>query len=355
MIKKDLQQKIREHFPFTGMLYELMKNLLDSERIKYHIVESRTKELESLEEKITRKKLIKDLNTEILDITGIRVILYYQDDLDLVENLINNNFIVDNDNSVNKANLFESNEFGYVSRHYIVKLSRERARLTEWKRFSKLFAEIQVRTVLQHSWASISHELSYKKKYDIPRELSRKLFRLAGLFELADEQFLDIRDEHQKLKSAIEQLNIDELDEEQINKLTLKRNLALTDNIFEKISELAIDSGFAFPDEEMRMSIDEYQIDQGISGIKLSCDILRIDTIGQLNQKLSELLPEMQLFYEKLILKSGKKWYGDKAWFILLATLYGMDKAQLKDFSKQYSWNSDIWDRTYETILELKQ
>ena len=67
MTKKDIQHKIRENIPFTGMLFELTKNLLDSEGIKYHVVESRTKELESLEEKITRKK-IKDFSNEILDI-----------------------------------------------------------------------------------------------------------------------------------------------------------------------------------------------------------------------------------------------------------------------------------------------
>ena len=194
MEKDKLRELISKHKLFTPIISELIKSLLISEEIKFHVVECRTKEIHSLEQKISRKK-IQTLKS-ITDLSGIRIILYYQDDVDKVNSLLRKNFKIDESNSIDKAEILETNEFGYLSVHYIVQLDSKRNKLPEWKSYSKLKAEVQVRTVLQHSWASISHELSYKRKIEIPKGLSRKLFRLAGLFELADEQFMLIRDEH---------------------------------------------------------------------------------------------------------------------------------------------------------------
>lgn len=313
------------------------------------MVESRTKKYDSIDDKIKRKN-IQNFREEILDITGIRIILYYQDDLDSVEQLINRNFNVDNENSVNKENLFESNEFGYLSRHYIVQLTEERTKLPEWTKFSNLKAEIQVRTVLQHSWASISHELTYKKKYDIPKELSRKLFRLAGLFELADEQFLEIRNEHLNLKSEIDELTVEEISNESINQLTLDRNINLSESLFEEISNSALETGFKLSDEPRNNSY---------SGIKLVSDILNLQSIGQIEVLLRKHQKEINQLFKLLIKKPDEKrlgtWYGDKSFFILLAVLINLDGDQLNRFSQEYGWNNDIWDRTFQAILEVKK
>ena len=72
------------------------------------------------------------------------------------------------------------------------------------EKFSNLNAEIQIRTVLQHSWASISHELEYKKITKSRSILQRKLFRLASLIELADEEFKSTRDQHNELIGKIQ-------------------------------------------------------------------------------------------------------------------------------------------------------
>jgi putative GTP pyrophosphokinase len=60
--------------------------------------------------------------------------------------------------------------------------------LPEWSDYAGLFAEIQVRTLLQHTWASIEHVLIYKNEADAPHSLRRRLSRLSALFELADEE-----------------------------------------------------------------------------------------------------------------------------------------------------------------------
>ena len=48
-----------------------------------------------------------------------------------------------------------------------------------------------MRTVLQHGWALISHRLDYKTESEVPKEVRRRLFRVAALLETSDELFAD--------------------------------------------------------------------------------------------------------------------------------------------------------------------
>ncbi len=346
MDRKEIQQFINYHKPFTKELCKLIKDLLNPEPIKYHLVESRTKKINNLVEKIERKNIM-DFKKEIFDITGIRIILYYQDDLDKVEKLINDNFKVDPINSVNKVNLYKSNEFGYLSEQYIVKLGSGRAKLPEWKKFSKLNAEIQVRTILQHSWASVSHDISYKKKHDIPPELSRKLNRLAGLFELVDEQFLIISNEHKKLELEVNQLESKTLLDKDINLLTLKHNLSLPESIYNEITEIAIQSGFKISEPPVG--------DSSLSGIILASELLGLKTIRDIDELLRQKINEIKLLFKEMIKKVGS-WSGSKRFFTMIALLYNLDENQLWTFSVQYGWtNYTFYDYTCGAIQTVKK
>jgi putative GTP pyrophosphokinase len=72
----------------------------------------------------------------------------------------------------------------------------DRAPLREWQPYKDLFAEIQVRTVVQHAWATVSHSLQYKREADVPIPLRRRLARVSALLELADMEFSAISEQH---------------------------------------------------------------------------------------------------------------------------------------------------------------
>ena len=53
--------------------------------------------------------------------------------------------------------------------------------------------EIQLRTALQHAWAEVEHDLGYKVDDAVPEAIRRRFSRVAGLLEIADQEFVSIR------------------------------------------------------------------------------------------------------------------------------------------------------------------
>ena len=53
--------------------------------------------------------------------------------------------------------------------------------------------ELQVRSILQHAWASLQHDLMYKGERAPTDSVRRRLIALAGLLELADHEFMAVR------------------------------------------------------------------------------------------------------------------------------------------------------------------
>jgi putative GTP pyrophosphokinase len=80
----------------------------------------------------------------------------------------------------------------------------------EYKRFAGVKFEIQIRSILQHTWAEIEHDIGYKAKIEVPKQIRRKFSRLAGLLELADDQFVQIRDDLANYERIIQESIITE-------------------------------------------------------------------------------------------------------------------------------------------------
>lgn len=178
---------------FVSEMERLLQIFISTEKISYNAITSRLKDRNSLIEKIDRKNgKYTELN-DVTDIAGVRVITYYAEDVDKVADIVEHEFDVDQINSIDKGKALEPDRFGYCSVHYVVKMSNDRLQLKEYQDFSGLKCEIQIRSVLQHAWAEIEHDLGYKKQMAIPKSIRRSFSRLAGLLEIADKEFQDIR------------------------------------------------------------------------------------------------------------------------------------------------------------------
>jgi putative GTP pyrophosphokinase len=160
----------------------------DMNSIGYHMVTSRTKEIESTIEKSKLSKY-KNPKVDIQDFAGIRIIAYVEDEIPNICKVIEDNFQIDKENSSNKLTELGVDRVGYQSIHYIAKLKEDRLRLPEYKQYSEKCFEIQIRTILQHAWAEIEHDRNYKFSGILPTELNRRFKILAGVLELADKEF----------------------------------------------------------------------------------------------------------------------------------------------------------------------
>lgn len=173
-------------------LIVLIKELL-LEKVNYHHIYSRVKEKSSLEKKIDTKAGKYSIIDDITDIVGCRIISYFEDDVEKIVTIIKDEFDIDEKNSINKKAILESDKFGYLSHHLVCKISEKRLSLPEYEKYKDIKFEIQIRSILQHAWAEIEHDIGYKSSSGIPNELKRKFSRIAGLLETADESFCEIK------------------------------------------------------------------------------------------------------------------------------------------------------------------
>ena len=213
MIKLDahaqmILEEYREHLPlFTEMSVKIknrLNEILSSAGIVVASIESRVKTESSLAGKLELKGSKYKSLADITDILGLRVITFYLDDVDKVASVLERLFQVDWENSIDKRKLHELDSFGYLSLHYICS--------TEG--FPYRF-EIQMRTLLQHAWANMNHDTGYKSGVEIPREYVRTMNRLAGMLELADDEFSRIRasltDYRRRMQALVASGNLDEV------------------------------------------------------------------------------------------------------------------------------------------------
>lgn len=174
----------------SSLKFTIEKVISDS-KIELFSLDGRVKTLQSIKEKLLRKKYSNPLG-EIEDICGFRIVCYYASDMDGIENLIKQEFNVIKVSD--KRDEAGDDKFGYLSRHYIVTLKPNWLDMPLFRDYDDFKVEIQLRTILMHTWAAISHKLLYKRESDAPNILKRKLNRLSALIELADEQFDDIKE-----------------------------------------------------------------------------------------------------------------------------------------------------------------
>jgi len=222
---RELKPKVER---LRGNLVAALEDMIAQKNVPIFTIESRIKDENSLLEKISRKGYEAQIEN-IDDLCGIRVICYYQTDIVITCKLIDDEF--DIVSKEDKQDELDDNQFGYRSFHHVVKLKSEWLTHPAARGLDGLKAEIQVRTMLMHTWSAISHKLLYKRASDVPPQLRRKLNRLSALIELADEQFDAIKDMKIEYKNDFSRSNQDFSNLDELNSDSL---LALRDRYFNK-------------------------------------------------------------------------------------------------------------------------
>ncbi len=211
----EIQILIEKYKAIEDIVEENLHKVLLNSLSLVHIMH-RVKTIDSIKGKLERKPDLYSSPYEIYDILGFRVICYFSKDVDLAAKLISEHFRVDWNKSKDKRNLIDARSFGYVAIHYVCALPENYGEL------SNLWFEVQIKTILQHSWAEIEHDLGYKTEFEVPRSIRRSFSKAASLLETVDDIFSDILTKLDEYSIAVKQ-NIDNqnLDELSVDKITL--------------------------------------------------------------------------------------------------------------------------------------
>jgi putative GTP pyrophosphokinase len=202
-ILSDYDSKCPELDAFRITCERLVHSLLAAASLRVHSVASRLKSRASLSAKLARPGKQYSILADVTDVVGLRIITYFEDEVDEVGRLIAGEFSVDAGNSVDKRQALDPDRFGYLSQHYVCSMSDTRLNLSEYRHCRSMVLEIQVRTILQHGWAEIEHDLGYKAAGPVAVPLRRRFSRLAGLLELADAEFARLRQDIRRYEGEV--------------------------------------------------------------------------------------------------------------------------------------------------------
>ena len=233
---------ILEQFEITHENYEKVQEIasdairecLTKKDIPVCIFESRVKEVKSLEGKLERKGNKYDSIWDLTDLVGTRVVTYYTHDVDRIAAALGIIFDIDRKNSDDKRTIQTGDSFGYLSLHLICSIPESMYSDPAHPEINKIRFEIQVRTLLQHMWAATQHNTGYKTDVDIPAQYRRRYSRLAGLLEIADEEYSSLVADVEGYKKAVRKLaESDKLNDERLNRDTFDAYMSIdTDKEF---------------------------------------------------------------------------------------------------------------------------
>ena len=192
--------KLMAYYRCAIMEVETKFNVLNEEfslqydRNPINGIKSRLKSIESIKEKLERKGLpytVQAIEENLNVVAGVRVVcsftadvyllaeaLLKQDDIQLIEK---------------KDYIANPKENGYRSLHLIVSVP---IFLAHEKRIMKV--EVQLRTIAMDSWASLEHQLRYKKDLEFTEEMVSELYRCAQLSSELDEKMDALRAQVQR-------------------------------------------------------------------------------------------------------------------------------------------------------------
>lgn len=192
---KKLQQ-LMSYYKCAIMEIETKFKVLDEEYSLQHdrnpinSIKGRLKKIPSIMEKLERKGYevsVESIEKNLNDIAGIRVVCSFEEDVyTLADALLRQDDIT----LIRiKDYIKEPKPNGYRSLHLIVSVP---IFLNNEKRIMKV--EIQLRTIAMDCWASLEHQLRYKKNNKSTEEIEHELYECAVLSTSLDQRMDKLRD-----------------------------------------------------------------------------------------------------------------------------------------------------------------
>ena len=152
-------------------------------------IKTRLKKLDSIQKKLEKNDwplTVESMEENLHDIAGVRVICSFTEDVYRVADALL---------SQDDITLIEKKDYianpkpnGYRSLHLIVTVP---IFLADEKRRMKV--EIQLRTIAMDSWATLEHQLRYKKDLEFTDDMAAELYRCAQISAELDERMDHLR------------------------------------------------------------------------------------------------------------------------------------------------------------------
>ena len=225
LVIEDFDHHYNKEFDFYSAASQLAAQLIETQLINRGIraiVSFRAKNPSRLHDKLLKRmteenksyRALEDIYEDIVDLSGVRIALYFNSELDEIDQIIRELF------EIRKKKEFplEGKSSGYKAIHYRGCLKNS-VLSEQQKRYACANIEIQIASLLMHAWAEVEHGLGYKSHYEPPMDVKRKLYRLAATLEILDEEFENIRYDIALYNQSFEK--IDKIMKTDINKESL--------------------------------------------------------------------------------------------------------------------------------------
>ncbi len=152
-------------------------------------IKCRLKSVESIKEKLERYGhpfTLDSIEEHLNDIAGVRVTCPFIEDVYMLADAL---LRQDDITLISKKDYIENPKpNGYRSLHLIVIVP---IFLAEEKQYVKV--EIQLRTIAMDFWASLEHQLKYKKNFEYTDEMAQELFECADISSQLDKRIDKLR------------------------------------------------------------------------------------------------------------------------------------------------------------------
>lgn len=134
---------------------------------------------------------------QVQDLIGVRVIVFYKQDVDVVSKIIEKYFT-----RIERRDVVPDSEssFGYVGKHFILTVPADVIADEADNSVLPKFFELQIKTLFQHAWSEANHDLAYKPENELSSQQNRLIAFTAAQAWGADHHFAQL---HAELNGAL--------------------------------------------------------------------------------------------------------------------------------------------------------